>query len=626
MTRNSTATKATLISVLVLCATLVPLSGALDDYGVETSDDSEALPVFAVPLIAGLLAGGGGLGAGWAIWGNGHSHSPDTNQEYADATNAVHYADWLNALLNGVENGVAIDSQVLLLTQMYWSRSAEVVAADLWSEGSDINQYKDRILTDSTFTPNIENLYRSWESLVDQPFDSMAQWPSDSADKGYNVAFGFYVGEDRIPTSKTLRYDSGTYADPTSGADRVYLATTGSESTGGLSTLYVLGSYGVLTDQNGNSHKLTNGKYGISEFAPGYYRLSGGPFVGPFTPAGSNAAELSGAFVQISDDSVHYLYADSDIVYYDGTSVPEVGIYASYEEGGETKEIKSSVTTMLKNWSSLISSIQTMASKTITAATAQWLLFDSVGSANPLSSLSMYLPDLENLTLTAEQQYLVGLLCMQRNHEWYSGHDVQIQPTDVSITAESLQLFVRGSVKDESGRTIVSDAVYTPLGWSRDVRLAAGETTMWNQQGFAVVWTDDAENWDGKADINTMKLVPLYSGVTLSVDSVTYAGHEVPAMTLQVKNIDLVLSDFEKPPLPEPPAKHPYAQLVMIVLCVSGALVAALSLRSLNPVGVILGSVLIAIGWFFPETVSDIITGDFRFFPNPGGLFGGLFR
>lgn len=589
------------VAVLVLMtAALVPVSGALDDDD-GMCDGSDAI----APVIAY---------AGWMVFGFVMGYlvdkavsEPKADTEYTDEVNASIYRSWLDTQMNALTNGVAIDTQTLALTQMFWSRSAEVAVSSLWSPGSDMSAYADRILSDSTFSSNVGNLYRSWESLIDQPFDAMTSWPSDSRDNGYGVSYGFYAGDSAVSATDSLRYDAGTYVSPSAGADRVYLASAGSESTCGLSTLYVLGSSGTLTADDGTVYNLTRGTYDISDFAPGCYTLSGGPFVGPFIPAGKNAADLSGAFVQISDGEMHLLVAADGTVRYDGTAVSDAGVSASWSSGS----VSVSVRDCLLGWDGMVSSIEGMAASTLTAAEAEWILFDSVGSADANASLTMYVPDLENLSLTAEQRYLVGLLCMQQNAQWYSGHETQIGSSDVSVTAESLQLTVRGDILSSDGTVLADDAVFTPLGWTQDVRLAAGEDTVWTQQGFAVVWTDDAEGWDGTTDLSGMRIVALTPGMGLSCDTVTYNGTDVPSMVLQVKGIDLVLSSFGGISPPAVPDGND-SLIVMIVLIALGVLIAFVSIRSGRPLGVIAGAAIVAVGALYSGTISDIITGDFH--------------
>ena len=589
------------VAVLVLmAATLVPVSGALDDDD-GMCDGSDAIDPVTIYVVGALLVG---FVAGWLA--NDLASDPDVDEGYTDEVNASIYRAWLETQMNTVTNGVTIDTQTLALTQMFWSRSAEVSVSSLWSPGSDMSAYSDRILSDSTFSSNMANLYRSWESLMDQPFDAMASWPSDSRDNGYGVSYGFYAGDSAVSATDSLRYDAGTYVSPSAGADRVYLASAGSESTRGLSTLYVLGSSGTLTADDGTVYNLTRGTYDISDFAPGCYTLSGGPFVGPFIPAGKNAADLSGAFVQISDGEMHLLVAADGTVRYDGTAVSDAGVSASWSSGS----VSVSVRDCLLGWDGMVSSIEGMAASTLTAAEAEWILFDSVGSADANASLTMYVPDLENLSLTAEQHYLVGLLCMQQNAQWYSGHDMQIGSSDVSVTAESLQLTVRGDILSSDGTVLADDAVFTPLGWTQDVRLAAGEDTVWTQQGFAVVWTDDAEGWDGTTDLSGMRIVALTPGMGLSCDTVTYNGTDVPSMVLQVKGIDLVLSSFGgiSPPA-VPHSDHSLA--VMVAMVALGVLVAFMGIRSGRPLGVIAGAAIVAVGALYSGTICDMISGDF---------------
>lgn len=609
-TRTASGCKAAAMAAVLIMVSVafIPMTGVTDDDDAwyDESDAIAPLIIWGVGLGLGFLSG---LLSGYLV----HDITdPGLSEDYTDEVNASLYRTWLETQLNSLENGVSIDTQTLALTQMYWSRSAEVVVSGLWSDDTNASDYYDRILADSTYSQNVGNLYRSWESLMDQPFDQMSSWPSDSENSGYSgMTYSFYAGDSKIAVDSSLRYDSGTYVDPGTGKNRVYISTVGSDSTDGMSTLYVLGSSGTLVDDHGSSYNLTKGKYDISDFAEGYYTLYGGPFIGPFTSAGSNAADLHGAFAQISDGEIHCLYAANEDIFYDGTAVGDAGITVSWGDGAN--EVASSVKECLLSWDGMISSIEKIASDTLSAASAEWLLFDGIGSANPYASLTMYTPDLANLDLTAEQRYLIGLLCMRENYAWYTGtstSDVQISASDVAVTKESLQLTVTGDILDSAQNVIAEDVVYTPMGWTNDIQLTSGGTTQWTQQGFAVVW-GKASDWNGETDISEMSIVTLTPGMSVSADAIEYKGTEVPSMVLEVKGIDLVLSDYEKidpPPVPS----DDYTGIVMAVLIALGAIVLFLGLRSGRPIELLFGAALIALGVFASGMISDMITGDFE--------------
>lgn len=599
-------------SMAIVPAVMGSFSLSDDGLDIRSAQDADALAPLVI-LGLGLLIGGGiGAGSVGLLWflsddGGNDDSLPDYTSEYREQ--AKDFEAYIGTHIADLNGGLNIDTQMMAFSQYYWNRVAEVAVADLWTASSEMNA--DSVLLRSTIMQNLSVHYRSWESIIDTPFGRLADIPLKNAAAGYSeIEWGLYIDDVKFTASRTFSYDAATFVDgATSG--RAYLTTETQEgATPYMDRLYVFET-GTLISDDGTRYNLSPGTYPLSDFKEGYYTISGGKFAGPFLPAGTNPADLKATLVAAADGKIGYaLQTDTgytmvfDRVTYTGS---DIGMYASYPDSETgTAETSRSAGGLLDSWSTLLNGYESMISQAITSARAMWMLYDDAGSANSQVSLSAFVPDLSNINMTAEQIYAIGLLSMIQASEWYKTSSATFDQSSLRISESSMEMFVTGSVKAADGTYLVENAVYTPFCYLNSARIFVGDVT-WNQPGFVISW-GDAETWNGKADLTTMQLIPLVSGMELEVESISYLGEDVESMYLEVKSMDLVLSPYREDYEPEPIPPYPhYAVLITVIMLMAALGAGIMSVRSGSIVGIIIALIIAAVGWIWPDVILGLI-------------------
>lgn len=614
-----------LTATVLLMAAAVPAVDSLyedcNGSGLIT-DDSDAI---APLIIAGAWAGSIIATAIAAYWAGNHNSGGGSGID-VDAENHEQVEDFklfVDTHFADLQGGMGIDVQTLKWTQMYWDRMAEVEVAERWTAGGDVSGHINPIIASSTFSENIGVHYRSWESVIDTPFEKMEDVPALNKANGYDeIEWGIYTDDQRHRSASTMSVDSGTFVDVKNGGNTVYLSTAGTDIEGvadAMDSVYVYRAgylEGDFRDVDGNVQHakkyLSPGCYTIRALGltDGYYTLYDGAWIGPFLPAGEDAAQLTGALVtRIDGSSYGYVIPrDGGFLYYDGQTartVSDFGMYAAYDDrdGHEVYTARSAVS-LLGSWDALITEYEILAAGVAETIRAQWLLFDTVGSANPASSVTAYVPDMDNLEMSAEQRYAVALLSQIQNAEWYGSSSSQIPASDVRISESSLQLKCVGTIHDDLGNPVRTDVVFTPMVWLHDDRISVG-TTEWTQKALAIVWGDRGTE---EFSPSGMSLVYMSPGYRTEVSSMTYMGKDAGAVPLEVKSMDLVLSSFDHVYDPEPmPTDHTADTLLMVLMIVVGAALLFEGVRrGFLPLAAV-GIVVIVAGLFFHRQIAGFI-------------------
>lgn len=615
------------VAVLLAVAVVPAVDSAYEDYTGDSliADDSDAISSI---VVAGLWVASIVATAIVAYWVGTQANSGNGGAVDTDGENHEQVEDFklfVDTHLADLNGGLGIDTQTLKWTQMYWNRLAEVEVAEAWSVNGNVEGYINAILESSTFLENIGTHYRSWESVIDTPFEKMENVPALNKANGYDkIAWGIYADDQRYESTSTMSFDAGTYVDVQNGQNTVYLSTTGTGLEGtaqAMDSIYVYkAGYldATFVDDHGNQYHakkyLTPGRYSIGDLGivDGYCTMYDGMWVGPFLPAGVNNASLTGALVTCIDGSTYgYVVPNSSgYTYCDGSitrTVSDFGEYASYQDKNDNEVYTPrSAASLLRSWDNLIGEYETLAQNVVKTVKAQWMLFDTIGSANVTASVTAYVPDLDNLKMTAEQSYAVALLAQIQNAEWYGSNSTQISASDIKISESSLDLKCVGTICDDLGNVVKSDVVFTPLVWLHDARVATGTTT-WSQKALAIIW-GNAGDTGGEFSVANMSLVYMSAGYTTDIDTITYMGKDVEAMPLEVKQMDLVLSGFDHVYDPTPmPDDSTLATIVIVLLALAGAAILFDGIRRGQLFMLIIGAVLIVAGLIFHNQIADLI-------------------
>lgn len=566
-----------------------------------------ALPVIVVPIamlvgfVGGLLVANGGSG----------DSGIDPADEYQEQ--AMDFALFAETHFADVSAGMAIDTQVWGYTQMYWDRVAEVAAAALWSPDTDVEPLINSILNDAAVMESMAVIYRSWESVIDTPLYGMSDIPVLNDAAGYGeMEWGVYGDDSHHSADVTVLVDSGTYVRPRGDENKVFLSSAGSDTNPAMNRLYVIETM-TFIHESGSRITLTPGVYSLGNLADGVYTLAGGEAVGPFVPVGSGSADTVGALALDIDGTFGYIIPSGDGYVLrlgsETSQVSDAGMYARYPgTDGEVTDDRSLVS-VLDAWDGLLEEYEAILAATADNIRAAWMLYDTLGESGSQLPVSVWSPDLENLRLTAEQKYAVALLSMLQASELMEGGASSVEESDLRISEESLELTVVGDIIGPTGDVLAEDVVYTPFCYTEDQRIAVGGSA-WTQSGFAIVW-GDAETWDGEADTEGMSLIPLDPGSVLRPDSITYMGNRVDAMYLEVKEMSMVLSEYEDvyepTPMPEPDDTD-WGMIAMIILGAAAACLALIGIMARSPVFILLAAIVALVAAFGSGFVGDLLS------------------
>lgn len=599
------------LAAIICSVAAIPIVDSMQTPPEEDAEAIAPLVIFGVGILIGVVVGGG------TVYYVMNHDTPDTvidpelnlaNYRKAEAEKTQ------AALLNSAEmanSGLTIDSYVWGFTDSYWQRSVELIAASDWTAGATYDA--EYILQKATVVENMDRLYYSWQHVVDSHFwahrDVRSIWSGDYTP----LNMGFAYDYESIYADGQIYTDTLSRVLPVAGGNRVYLSATLPEDANPATSgkIYVNGT-GRVTYDDGQVINLTSGTYSLSTFRSGYCTLSGAEFFGPFLPAAVNSADIQGAMALITGTETLFAYADGDeIKIRNGNNVTSSSSL-SYEvtypnKDGVTQTLTADLSKVLTGWNAIIAGMEHTVSTSSNVSWAAWQLYDSMGSANPLVSVSAIMPDLTNVTMTREQIYAMSVLAMIQISKWMESTSKPMMSTDLMISEESMDLICKGTIKAANGTVVAEDAVFTPYAYIRDQMVRIG-TTIWTQPGMALVW-GSTDTWSGEADLTSMELLTLDTGMTMEIDSMEYLGAPVESMILDVKEMVVVknkyLDDHPDPtPVPEP---KDLTLLVKVLFFVIAALVAVVGFYTRNPVLLLIALAIGLVAYFAAPWLAGVI-------------------
>lgn len=504
---------------------------------------------------------------------------------------------------------MSLDSTTWHFTNAYWQRSVEVVAASEWDAMKDYepnaNLRKAEVFT------NMSGLYYSWQAVADASFFTEKNNRAIWSDKGYDVNMGW---NGSCNSSGLIYPDFCSYCVPTSDANLVFIDNDLPEDAHDeyTSTIYVIGSGGSLTAEDGTKYTLYPGRSSIKSIPSGIYALEEGSlYAGSMVPV-AGGADLKGAAVLVDDRDFTVAVPDDSgysLIFSDGTSIAADSVYYSiiYDNG---KVMEAEISGVISSWDDMIAEFENTVSRCVLAGSNAWKLYDAVGEASQVVSLSALLPDIENTTLSGEQAYALSILAMIEMSEYLDTHESDLTAEDLKASAESLDMVCHGRITDPNGNVIIENAIFTPFNYVRDQKLSVHSPVSWDQPGYALVWAKgDYDSWDGKASPSDMKLITLTEGFEMSIDTIVLHNTPVDACVLEIKQIEKILTDLYKPhsspsDLPEFADWSVYAKLLFVLL---GAIVIILGIRHGNIWAIILGAAMAALGWIFGGNIMTLL-------------------
>lgn len=505
---------------------------------------------------------------------------------------------------------MGLDAGTWYYTNSYWNRSVEQIVASEWSETGSFNA--NATLKKAEVYSNMSALYYNWQALADASYyterDDRSVWERMSYD--ITMSWKNFSGG-----TNEIFPDFVSYCVPTADNNMVYIDNNLPEDACNETSrvIYVTGTTGTLIAEDGTSYTLSRGRNSIEGYPSGFYTLStGAGYAGSFIPV-SGGAKLSGAVALVDTGDFVIIVPEDDgllmVTSYDSSSpVSSFGYVITH--GSEDTVIEVDMTGTLVSWNDMISEFENTVSKTTTTGNNAWNLFDTLGEASQLVSVSAIMPNIENLDLTDDQIYAVSLLSMIEMSEWYNRTASRMYVSDLYMSAESLELKCHGKILDGAGNTLADDIVFTPFNYVRDQQISSVRDTVWTQPGVAIVWAaGPLSSWDGNTDTSAMRIITLTEGCTLQIDSMTYRGDAVENLTLEIRQMQKMLTDIypSHPDPPEPPTFADWTIYAQIVFLLLGAIIFAAGMYFRNFWIMLIGAVVAGLGWIYGGNIANLL-------------------
>jgi hypothetical protein len=405
-------------------------------------------------------------------------------------------------------------------------RQAEVAAAEAWGAGK---QYSAQALTERAgLYVNIAQLFRNINEGPDATFsqlnDRVNIWKTVS---GYeSMSFKLQHGTSSTSYANGLNLNIRPTVTATAEYNKVYL--TGDP-------LWSMGA-GEAIAQDGTKKTLQQGYNDLSSITPGVYQLSAGDYAGGILPAlRSDGCALRAGFVISSPDGVKIAVRDGDSVRFNGN------LYSSFslaiDTGSKTSD-PVDLMPLLGHYDNMIRAVAQSLTKAASAAYAAWTVYDAAGEANILLSPSSLVPQLEGVEVSGEQMAVLTTLYLRQVHDYYQRVQGNLNATGFSLSADSIDLYMRGDIYDSTGTKLYESVVMTPYIWLEDWTISKGMTTA-RQSGVIAIWgeTADLNSWTGATSGTGAQIVALEPGYQLDVKQIIKSGKAVDSVDLTIMEI-----------------------------------------------------------------------------------------
>ena len=140
--------------------------------------------------------------------------------------------------------------------------------------------------------------------------------------------------------------------------------------------------------------------------------------------------------------------------------------------------------------------------------------------------------------------------------------------------------------------------------------LPSVKDTVWTQPGVAVVWaTGQMSSWGGNSDTSAMRIVTLTEGCTLQIDSMTYRNEPIENLTLEIRQMQKMLTDIYAPhPEPTPtPTFADWTVYVRIAFMLLGVVILMLGIYTRNFWIMLLGGIVAGVGWIYGGNIANLL-------------------
>ena len=430
------------------------------------------------------------------------------NQEEMEKQMRTHEAELVYTILNSnkelLTNSISGYADIWKFTNNYWMRQSEVAATEFWVLGEQYNSV--HIFIRSGLAENLAKLFANIESGPDSTFallnERLSTWSGANGytNMGITIVYG---GQTLTGSGMDIKIRNGI--NVTTDNNRAYLDNREIWVSGGNATIY---------DEKGTQYQLQAGYNDLStmDIPAGLYafqkdRQYAGSIVPTLSP---NAVKVLPAAVLSTNSVFKIAFYSNSHVTIDNTNYDSLGV--KIDTGDGTSSQTTDIMPILYEKRSIITAVEQTLSKSHASAQAIWQVFDMTQEANILLSPSSLVPD-NSVEVSADEMYMLTVAYMQQIHDMYERTNGNISQTGFLISAESLDLVIRGDIYDENGTAVYTDVVFSPYFWLNNVSLSIGRVTL-DQVGNVAIWgtSSDLNTWTKGDTIPSMVAVsPKYS-------------------------------------------------------------------------------------------------------------------
>lgn len=532
-----------------------------------TTHKAEAIAPIVIPAV--LL--------GMAIGAYLTNYLSDTSNNAIYEVAATNYS---LTMATGLKNSMSlVDSQLQNfvkeqdLLSYYYIRKAQWAARELWIEqnrtGADFIFDPHKVLIDSTIYDDFQTYMNATKDQFDTVFQSFRNVGTYYTGyfEGVSYALRFYEGSYRVVGATPAHPDMNVSFDfcyiPSYLKPMYY---------DGISDLFVnSGSPLWIVDKNGiDLYKVTKPSTGVRTYhtaeeinlSEGIYYFKGTNVRvgGNLIPVSATDMDAHSYYVAVNGSSTYAenlfsnlnLYSSSGYENDNDVSKMRVGFFpdgsaASYNDPNYYYELN----THRLNAIALMNEFVSVQTNVLNFAQSYYntiVLSGDPGGAFDLPLMLM--PDPSQMEgMDWQEIYALYVAYLQSAHDWYEDHAGELTPDYVNISANSLNLRIRGSIINETGVELFDNStVWTPFITTDSVTLTIGKND-WDNTAYGVVW-GNATNLSEFANPTKSELIDLFPGYTIYIQEILYNGTYVTELDLNVSTVEIVIAEIITPPGP----------------------------------------------------------------------------
>lgn len=655
----------------------------------DDADDADATLMYTdgeyTPTGFGFLVIGAVFLAGMAVGYMLPHSSSDTSGGSADAvhdfsTEMAMYYTALDSKISANTSSMLLDniSRTWQYTYNYFDRAAEISAGQNWSSDTTFDAKAPIIMKGSgnyeVISDSFVNNSEALAYMVDGLFDRIDMWSTSTNTDDDNIKESLVWNGGQTTASNTLvnghstfiRFE--TYIDTRNNDGLVYFpgADYGTDNTDFV--IYALDDNSEHTISSDNGTNLKFGKTldadKVKELTAGYYTLSSGRYIGMFLPSFSGTtghAVVTPCIHITTPNGEGYAVSDSTdsakaIVYYkdtagngsltDGTTTSYIqymysadGVDKSYYTGGTTERgvISNSsngdtIVYLLSMWSKNYNASVSTITHSQQMARIAWNVMSTAGSANLQISPSAVLDNISKVNgaeMSTAEATAIYTAALSDLTKWSDKNADELNPATILKTmpiSESISMTVLGTIRDNSGATVESNVVFTPLFYDSNQEVLGSGSTVYQKDGMAIVWDIAAgttitqlADFDASADYVTgYHIINMRQGASFDATQVYVGGNAVSSTGSVIayqktlgEIANFTASDDNGGDSPVAPKVIDTTVYAMIIFAELGAILAILGMWGRQPFFVLIGFAVALLGYIFSGDIASWMVEQF---------------